>query len=438
MQRNNRCFLSVGKTLFMNAKHHELLIPTNTVVSNKRYPLAALAFLGTVLLLLISGCQKNQGKLYVSYEPIYAPRTAVLASINGNASEPITSVGKIYVKDPYIFISDTGRGIHVIDNHDPSHPVQAAFLAIPGNNDIAVKGNILYADMEDELLTLDISNIHNVRLLNEQQNIFHYYGTEGSGKIIVGWKKTYRTHPNPLIMPGCANCQFLASNYSSSSSTGVAGSMSRMVLVGDYLYAIPERHNLQVIDIGNPVRPVLGRQVYAGFDLETVYPFRDKLFLGSMEGVYIYDISNPGNPTSLGAFSHGRACDPVITDGDYAYVTLHAGTSCGGASNELDVLNIQDLAHPALIQSLPMTRPMGLSKEGNLLFVCDPPGVKIFDAGSPGSLELRNTLDIGNAYDVITSNGRLVAISDKGVYQFDYSRPGIPLLSALLMSNIGK
>jgi len=421
MQRSNGFFLSIGKNLFMK----------------KQYPLAVLSFLGTVLLLLVSGCDKSHDKLYVVYEPIYAPRASVLASINGNPSEPIAAVGKIYVKDPYIFISDTGRGIHVIDNHNPSHPVQTAFLAIPGNNDIAIKGNLLYADMEDELLTLDISNIHNVKLLNEQENIFRYFGYENNGKVIIGWKKTYRTHPNPLIMPGCANCQFLSAS-SSSSSTGVAGSMSRMVLVGNNLYAIPERHTLQVINIENPAKPQLGQSVSAGYDLETVYPFQDKLFLGSMEGVYIYDLSDPANPKSIGSFSHGRACDPVITDGNFAYVTLHAGTTCGGASNELDVLNIQNLANPVLINSFPMTKPMGLSKEGNLLFVCDGPGVKVFDASSPESLELRNTLDVGNAYDVITSNGRLVAISDKGVYQFDYSRPGIPMLSALLMGSIGK
>jgi len=406
----------------------------------KQYPLAVLSFLGTVLLLLVSGCEKSHDRLYVIYEPIYAERTTVIASLNGNASEPITAVGKIYVKDPYIFISDTGRGIHVIDNHNPSHPIQTAFLAIPGNNDIAIKGNLLYADMEDELLTLDISNIHNVKLLNEQEGIFNYYGYERSGKIIVGWKKTYRTHPpNPVMMPGCANCQFFATNSSSSSTgTGVAGSMSRMVLVGNNLYAIPERHSLQVINIDNPSKPRLGQHLFAGYDLETVYPFKDKLFLGSMEGVFIYDLSDPANPKSVGSFSHGRACDPVITDGNYAYVTLHAGTACGGASNELDVLNVQDLANPVLAKTIPMTSPMGLSKDGNMLFVCDGPGVKVFDASSPESPGLLSTLDVGNAYDVITSNGRLVAISDKGVYQFDYSKPGIPLLSALLMSNIGK
>jgi len=407
---------------------------------NRQYPLAVLSFLGTVLLLLVSGCEKNHDKLYVSYEPIYAPRTSVLASINGKVTEPITAVGKIYVKDPYIFISDTGRGIHVIDNRNPSNPVQTAFLALPGNNDIAIKGNILYADMQDELLTLDISNIHNVKLLNEQQGIFNYYGYESTaGKILVGWKKIVtRTPPYPIMTPGCANCQLFASSSSSSSSTGVAGSMSRMVLVGNNLYAIPERHSLRVISIENPVKPVPGKDVYAGFDLETVYPFKDKLFLGSMEGVYIYDISNPADPKSIGSFSHGRACDPVITDGNYAYVTLHAGTWCGGAANELDVLNIQDLANPVLAKTFPMTRPAGLSKAGNLLFVCDSPGVKVYDATQPESLELRNTLDVGNAYDVITTGHRLLTISDKGIYQFDYSRPGLPLLSALLMSNVGK
>jgi hypothetical protein len=423
----------------MNTKHPQRLLPANTAV-RKQNPMAALSFLGTVLLLLVTGCEKDQGKLYVSYEPIYAERTSVVGTINGSPKEPITAVGKIYVKDPYIFISDTGRGLHVIDNHDPSHPVQTAFLALPGNNDIAIKGNILYADMQDELLTLDISNIRNVKLLNEQQGVFNYYGYENmDGKIIVGWKKTYRTHPpTPIAFTGCASCQTFYAASSTNSSTGVAGSMSRMVLVGNNLYAIPERHSVRVINIQNPAKPVLGNEIFAGFDLETVYPFKDKLFLGSMEGVYIYDISDPANPTSMGEFTHGRACDPVITDGDYAYVTLHAGTYCGGSSNELDVVDVKDLKNPFLTNFYSMTRPTGLSKDGNLLFVCDSPGVKIFDASTPGSLNLQNTLNVGNAYDVISSNGHLVAISDKGVYQFDYSTPGIPLLSKLLMSNIGK
>ena len=51
----------------------------------------------------------------------------------------------------------------------------------------------------------------------------------------------------------------------------------------------------------------------------------------------MYDVSNPVQPVKLGEFAHGRACDPVITDGNYAYVTLHAGDGCGGDANELHV-----------------------------------------------------------------------------------------------------
>src|SRR5438874_9337865 len=104
--------------------------------------------------------------------------------------------------------------------------------------------------------------------------------------------------------------------------------------------------------------------------------------------MFMYDVSDPAHPAALGEFSHGRACDPVITDGNYAYVTLHAGTECGGSSNELNVINVQDLMHPELVKSYPMTNPTGLCKNGNLLFVCDGSnGVIIYDATKASDLK---------------------------------------------------
>ena len=47
----------------------------------------------------------------------------------------------------------------------------------------------------------------------------------------------------------------------------------------------------------------------------------------------------------------------MITDGTYAYITLHAGSYCGGASNELDVVNVHDLPQTSLVKVYPMTRP---------------------------------------------------------------------------------
>lgn len=57
-----------------------------------------------------------------------------------------------------MYINERFEGIHVIDNRDPSSPQNVAFLDIPGNIDLAVNGDALYADSYVDLVTIDISN----------------------------------------------------------------------------------------------------------------------------------------------------------------------------------------------------------------------------------------------------------------------------------------
>jgi len=396
-------------------------------------PLFALS----LLLVPISGCDKNSAKLYLVYQPIYTSKAEVLASINGNPAQKVDSPGKVYLKGSYIFINDIDKGIHIIDNQNPSRPTQVAFLAIPGNQDIAVKGNTLYADMYDALLAIDISNPRHVRITKQLERTFptraYVNGyISSSDKVITGWtKKFVRQVPNTYP---CANCVIdlaPAAFSSSSDAKGMAGSMARMVLIDDHMYALAESHTLSVINLDSQDQPSMGNTIMAGFDLETIYPFKNKLFLGSSSGVYIYDLSDPNNPVAQGMYAHGRACDPVITDGDYAYVTLHTGSACGGASNELDVLNVKDLHHPLPVKIYQMTRPMGLSKDGDLLFVCDKEGVRVFDAHDPAALVQRAILGAADAYEAVAYNHRLLVTSSRGIYQYDYSKPSMPLLSML-------
>ena len=58
------------------------------------------------------------------------------------------------------------------------------------------------------------------------------------------------------------------------------------------------------------------------WNVETIFPFKDKLFIGSQNGMFVYNINNADNPSLVGQFSHVQSCDPVIADDDYAYVTL--------------------------------------------------------------------------------------------------------------------
>ena len=388
--------------------------------------------------LLFAACKKDTStnnkntKTYTLYTPVYKSKATALASLNGIASQAIMHAGKIYIKDNFIYLNDLNKGIHVIDNSNPSQPVQIAFLSIPGNLDIAIKGNILYADMYSDLLALDISNPHQARITHTLENFFtgrnyvNGYNVNVDGNIAVEWLERDTTVPvDQYPYPNCDLCAFdggvLTMNAAGVQSSGTAGSMAGMVLMNDHLYAITEMHTLGIVDISNPSMPSLDSNFFAGYDLQTVFPFKGKLFLGSAVGMFMYDVTDPKHPVAAGEFSHGRACDPVIADDHYAYVTLHAGDGCGGDANELHVIDINNLQNAQLVKTYQMTKPTGLSKDDNLLFVCDNTEVKVYNAANPASLQLLKKIKSSGPYDIITGNNKAMIVCNDGLYQYDYS-----------------
>jgi hypothetical protein len=390
------------------------------------------------LVIFLLACRKENAKTYTYtlIKPIYKDKSEVLAAINGNATQSIKQAGKIYIKDKFIFLNEVDKGIHIIDNSNPSRPVQIAFLDIPGNQDIAVKGNILYADMYGDLLAIDISNPKKVTITSLLPGLFkdrisYMYINNvytQSNQVLVGWitkDTTVNAYNMNYVYADCNGCLYNSNAVApaaGNTKTGVTGSMSRMVMINDYLYVLAGLDSLGIVNTTNDAVPSLVSYWYAGFELQTIYPFENRLFLGSARGMFMYDVSNPVNPVTLGQFSHGHACDPVVTDGRYAYVTLHAGTQCGGTENELNVINVKNLLAPQLVKSYPMTKPAGLCKDGNLLFVCDgSSGVKLYDASNAADLKLLQRIKSNDPYDVIADNHHAMVVTKDGLYQYDYS-----------------
>jgi hypothetical protein len=395
---------------------------------------------------LFTGCLKDSiTKSYALYTPVFSLKASVLAAINGTPGQPVIQAGQLYTKGSFIYLNDVNKGIHIIDNSNPAHPVQTAFLNIPGNENIAIRGHILYADMYADLLAIDISNPHQAKITGTLWNFFSSHtSSQDPNYVITSWitkDTSFRTgapgNPQLYNVPGTP---FFTSNAldvpaaanSVAASTGTAGSTATMTLIGDYLYAIPEQHSLGVVHVADSSSPTSVTTIFAGFDLETIFPIQNRLLLGSKEGVFIYSVDNPAQPVQLSEFTHGTACDPVIADQDYAYVTLHAGTGCGGSANEMDVLSAQNISQATLLKIYPMTSPSGLSKDGSLLFVCDGPVVKVFHASDPANLQELTELQVSSAYDVIAANNLLLVVSTGGLYQYDYRDPNhIVLLSFL-------
>lgn len=390
------------------------------------------------VLFFLQSCIKDtytQTYTYSYYLPVFKTRQDVRANIKSNAAEPIERPGKIYIKSQYIFLNEIDKGIHIIDNSNPASPQRIAFITIPGNQDIAVKGNTLYADLYTDLVAIDISDPHNVVLKKTVEGIFpyRYYGIQtDSSKIIAAWEKRDTTVKQTFDMGGWARernvfLQLAANSdgsgggkVTSAAPYGMGGSMARFTITSDRLYTVGNQ-NLDVFNIVNANDPVNVGRKNLGWNIETIYPFRDKLFIGSQTGMFIFNISNPDNPVQSGQFSHARVCDPVIADPNYAYVTLRSGNTCVGFTNQLDIVSLQG-ANPTLLKTYPMTNPYGLSKDGNTLFICDGrDGLKVYNASNVSNLQLIKQIQGMETYDVIAFNNNALVVAKDGIYQYNYS-----------------
>ena len=368
----------------------------------------------------------------------------MLANIKSNTPQTIKAKGKIYLYNQYIFLNELNKGVHIINNSNPANPQRVAFIDIPGNVDIAVKGNTLYADLYTDLLALDITNPLQSRLKKVIPKIFpeRSFGNgfmPDSTRVIVDWikKDTTVKVQDEVMNPACANCSgfFLADRNAASPASfvpGIAGSMSRFSIVNDFMYAV-NLHSLNVLDIKEPEDPIKVSTASVGWNIETIYPFKNKLFIGSSSGLFIFDISNPAAPVRQGQFNHARACDPVVADDNYAYVTLRTGSFCTGTNNQLDIVNVQNVLAPALTKTYPMSNPHGLSKDGDLLFICDgKEGLKVFNAANVYDLKQIEHLKGLEAYDAIAWNNNLIVVAEDGLYQYHYtSGTDLKLLSKI-------
>lgn len=206
------------------------------------------------------------------------------------------------------------------------------------------------------------------------------------------------------------------------SGTGKAGSQARFAIAGDYLYTVND-NSLTLFNIETVDKPIQETSSYIGFGIETIFPFRDKLLIGSQDGMYVYSIAQPDNPQRLSTFFHARSCDPVVADSNYAYITLRSGTACTRGVNQLDVVNIKDINYPTLVRSLQLNNPYGLGLEDSTLFVCDGfKGIKVYNVAHPvDSLQLLTSITGLETYDVILNHGIALVVGKDGFHQYDYT-----------------
>jgi len=391
---------------------------------------------------MLSGCDKVESNTYFKtrlpvFEKMSNMRKLMTSVV---APQPLEQTGKIYIFKDYLFINEPMKGIHIFNNANPANPTALSFLNIPGNVDMAVKDNVLYADSYVDLLTFDLSNPEQPTLLHRVEeafkNVYQYdYETQSLSNVIVRYVDTIINREdvhkyNPYGIKEYAYSE----NISAGGSYGQGGSMARFTLANEHLYAV-DNSSLNLFNVSDKTKPVFSKNIKLGWGIETIFPYKNNLFIGTNSGMYIYNIDDAAQPKELSRYDHVRACDPVVVNDDYAFVTLRTGAFCAGVVNVLEVVDIKDLTKPRLLKTFQMQNPHGLGLAGDVLYICEGQfGFKSFnakDVTKVGDMPLEHLAKL-NSTDVIPGPKSLIVIGENGVCQYDYSdKAKLKLLSCI-------
>jgi len=397
-------------------------------------------------IIALTGCENKVTEM-VTYKinvPVFMATETFRNSVKVTA-EPhaITSIGKMCFFNNYLYISEPEKGIHIINNTDPANPQQTGFIELLGNADLAIRNGMLYADSYIDLIWFDVSNPALPLLKGRLDSIFpnafpmtqNQYGIDyqtiyaGSNKgIITGWVVKEKTEQITHYTGGWGNGGVLfdggtALNAGSggNTGTGINGSMSRFSIYNDHLYSVINNY-LNIFDLSSTTPTKSGDNFYIGRNVETIFSYKDNMFMGTPTGMLIFSVKDPVKPVFQSSLSHVYGCDPVVVENDMAYVTVHSGNLCGQSSNELFVVDVSDVKNPKQLVSYTMTNPKGLGIDHGKLFLCDD-GLKIYNVTDPQKIMSNQLAHYSgmNGYDVIPQNNILMMIASDGLYQYDYS-----------------
>lgn len=397
-----------------------------------------------LLTIVAAGCSDKTVQVYTANLPVYSDvATWRAGTFAMDAPRALRNPGKIYRYNDLLIVNEFMKGVHIFNNANPSAPVDLGFLPVHANVDIAVRDNIMYLDSYTDLLAFNIQDPSHPTFMTRANDVFdfsNYYAIPGfdvnmpqvsvdpTQGVVIGWiqGETSEEVYNALSWRNETMVNTLSSGSGGIASTniqntGQAGSTARFAIHDHHLYTLESRE-LGVFDVAEGISHV--SDITLDRMSETLFPQDGYLYIGTTTGMSIYSLANPSNPTFVSMFNHVTSCDPVVVQGDKAFVTLRSGNFCNGNTNELMVVDLADISNPVLLYQYPMTNPHGLGVDANTLFLCDgADGLKIFDKTDLGQINnnLISQFTGITAADVIPHNQVLMMTSAEGIYQYSYA-----------------
>lgn len=243
----------------------------------------------------------------------------------------------------------------------------------------------------------------------------------------------------PALFYFLQGCTKSAETFSSKAGgSGKNGSMSRMITVGNYLYAVDDQ-SLITLNAANPASMQITDRTKLGTQIQTVFHYNGQLFIGSANTMFVYDITTtPQKPTQVNSFTYPvllESRDPIIAFDSVIYSTVTSGAG-GGV---LRVFNNKNITSPALINTLSLQQPRGMDRSDSVLYLCNgKSGLYLLNIKQPffptfiKAIDENNTLNGGSSgandyYDAIAISPLLFCYTKGTLLNYNISNPANPV-----------
>lgn len=265
----------------------------------------------------------------------------------------------------FAYVTETNRGVHVIDISDPSDVSQNGDVDLPNPRGIAARGDFVFVADPTGLIAVDVSE------------------------------------PNdPLAYPAL------------SMNAGV----NSVEVVGDRAYAVTDANGepcpgcgLHIVDVSNPTSMTVVGEIALGSAFGIAVE-GSTAFVGTAGGLAAVDLSSS---SVLDTAPVGGFVADVAVVGDTAYVA--AGT--GG----MEIFDVSDPANIAQLGAIGGDFVLGVAVEDDWAWLADgAPGIRVIDVSDPTApTELAFVDTLGNTSDIALDNGIAFVTSwDSGLHVF--------------------
>ncbi|HLP59673.1 MAG TPA: Ser-Thr-rich GPI-anchored membrane family protein, partial [Candidatus Deferrimicrobium sp.] len=287
---------------------------------------------------------------------------------------------------------------------------------------IEVSGDYLYAVELEAVDIIDISNPATPTLVYRytspiDERVWFYSATiYGQYLYISG----YRSPGGILLILDISNPKLPVKVTENSIPYG-----PYITVNGDYAYISWYDTSLWVVDISDPVEPVLVGSLDISYRIGSFRGYGSRLYIPAYNGgLVIADISNPTTPNTVGQFSQSAYFNTICLSGKYAYLS---GRNC---------TRIFDFTIPAvpILKGYMNTGGANAHISGNFLYLITG-GFLVADISNPSLPHWvweTHHMQHDDTYDLSISGDYLfISDGDDGFVPYDISDPANPKLDAM-------